>query len=230
MTRLFYTCILICSFFIVSAQNIGNYVVKAGEIPEKAISPGDIYFFPAFTKGTAILKNGSTSAQKFNYNCLLDELQFLSASGDTLAIAEPALLRKVEIDSQVYYYEKGYLRQIAKTDKYTLALKERIFPADRRKASAYGGTSGTSAIDNYSNIYRDGRFFKLESKEEILFKKQQQFFLGNIYDHFIVADKRGFHDVFADKRNIISDYIKQEKINFNDPEDIKKLFNYCTSN
>ena len=230
MIRLFYTCFLISYFFTASGQNSETYIVKAGEVPEKAISPAHIYFFSSFTNGTATLKNGSTSAQRFNYNCLLDELQFLSVNGDTLAIAEPGLLRKVEIDSAVYYYDKGYLRQIAKTDKNTLALKERIFPVDRRKASAYGGTSGSSAIDNYSNIYRDGRFFKLESREDILFKKQRQFFLGNKYDHFIPAEKRGFYDVFADKRNIISDFIKQQKINFNNPDDVKKLFDYCTSN
>lgn len=230
MIRLLFISLLLSSLIVTaSAQNASRFVVKAGEIPEKAIPAEEIYFLPAFTNGTAILKNGSKSNQAFNYNCLLDELQFLSAKGDTLAIAEPALLRNVFIDTVLYYYNKGYLRQLAKADKYTLAVKERLFMGDRRKTGAYGSTSGTSAIDNYSNIYRDGRAFKLESKEDIIFKKEQLFYIGDAYDNFMPADKKGFYDVFAKKRDLISEYIKQEKINFNDANHIKKLFFYCAN-
>ncbi|OJY81488.1 MAG: hypothetical protein BGP13_03515 [Sphingobacteriales bacterium 40-81] len=226
MTRLFCTCLFLIAVTAVPAQH-KLFLVKAGEVPEKAIPVEEIYFFSSFTNGTAILKNGSRSNQRFNYHCLLDELQFLSG-GDTLAIAEPGLLHKVDIDSITYYYYKGYLRQLMKMDKYTLAVKERITMGDRRKEGAYGISSGTSAIDNYSNIYRDGRAFRLQTKEDVFFKKEYTFYLGDVYDHFILADKKGFYNFFSEKRRAIDNYIKVEKINFNNIDDVKKLFLFCT--
>lgn len=227
MIRLFCVSFCLVCVAISAAQTNKRFLVKSGEVPEKVIPAEEIYFFPSFTSGTATLKNGSKSTGKFNYNCFSGDLLFLSGN-DTLAIAEPALLRKVEIDSIVYYYDKGYVRQLLKAGENTLAVKERLSMGDRRKSGAYGSTSGSSAIDNYSNIYRDGRAFRLQSNEDILFKKEYTFFIGNAYDHFVPADKKGFHDVFAEKRGIINDYIRNEKINFNNPEDVKKLFLYCT--
>lgn len=227
MIRLVYIGIFLCCFTIASSQTQKRFLVKAGEIPEKTIPIEEIYFFPSFTQGTAILKNGSKSTQRFNYNCLLGELQFISGN-DTLSLAEPALVQRVNIDSTVYYFDKGYLRQLLTSGKYTLAVKENIFVGDRRKAGAYGGTSGTSAIDNYSNVFRDGRGFQLELREDVLFKKDYLLFIGDAYSHFTIADKKGFHDVFAGKRNDINEYIKLEKINFNNTDDVKKLFLYCT--
>lgn len=229
MIRLFYISIFLSFVCCANAQSAKRFLVKAGEIPEKTIPAEEIYFLPSFTSGIATLKNGAKSSQKFNYNCLIDELQFLSGK-DTLSLAEPELLRKVDIDSIVYYYEKGYLRQVLKTDKYTLVVRERLTLGDRRKSGAYGSTSGTSAIDNYSNIYRDGRAFQLESKEDVFFKKEYALFLGDTYDRFVQADKKGFYDLFAGKRNDINNFIKAEKINFNKAEDVKKLFLYCTGN
>lgn len=227
MIRLFCVSLFLLSVAIAAAQTNKRFLVKSGEVPEKIIPVEEIYFFPSFTNGTATLKNGSKSTGKFNYNSFAEELLFLSGN-DTLAIAEPGLLRKVEIDSIVYYYDKGYVRQLLKAGDNTLAVKERLSMGDRRKSGAYGTTSGTSAIDNYTNIYRDGRAFQLELKEDVLFKKEYTLFIGDAYGHFVPADKKGFYDVFAEKRGIISDYIKGEKINFNNPDDVKKLFLYCT--
>lgn len=228
MQRLLYTAMFALVLVNVSAQDNNQYLVKAGEIPEKAIPNEVIYALPAFKEGSAILRNGAKSNHRFNYNCLLDELQFLTVTGDTLSIAEPELLQKVLIDSTTYYFQKGYLKQLIRDGKFTLAVNERLLQADSKKQAAYGGSSSTSAIDNYSNIYGGGRMFKLEVKRDYYFRKVQHFFLGNVYDQFIRADKRGFYELFPGKRTQIGDYIKQQKINFNDQGDVKKLFLFCT--
>lgn len=227
MQRLLFTCLIAIITYPCFAQEYKQHLVKAGQIPEKAIPLEEIYFFDSFKTGVAIHKNNSKSQMKFNYNCLLDELQFLTPAGDTLAIAEPELLWKIEVDSTAYFYQKGYLRQITRKGKFSLAVRERLTRADSKKQAAYGSSSSTSAIDNFSNIYRDGRVFKLELKQDMVFRKAQQLFLGNAYDHFIRADKRGFSDLFPSKRDAIADFIKAEKINFNDPEEVERLFLFC---
>ena len=132
-----------------AAQAQKRYIVKAGESPDEVI-PGEAkYILPAFTEGTAFLRSGASVKQRFNYNYLLDEMQFLNVNGDTLAIADPALVKYISIDTLVYYYDKGYLRQITNTKSYKLAVKQQMIQIPDKVGTAYGGSSGSSAVTTY---------------------------------------------------------------------------------
>lgn len=99
------------------AQQEKSYPVKAGEIPGEVLPKEAIYVLPAFATGTAFLKDGTSSMLRFNYNFLLDEMHFINEKGDTLAIADPLLINSVVIDSMVFYYDKGYLREISRAGR-----------------------------------------------------------------------------------------------------------------
>ncbi|HRP54836.1 hypothetical protein [Agriterribacter sp.] len=61
-----------------AAQTQKRYIGKSGESPD-AVIPGEAkYILPAFTEGTAFLRSGASVKQRFNYNCLLDEMRFLN--------------------------------------------------------------------------------------------------------------------------------------------------------
>ncbi|MBX3256610.1 MAG: hypothetical protein KF862_20910 [Chitinophagaceae bacterium] len=215
----------VCSMY---AQDPKTYPVKAGESPDIVIPAEAKYFLPAFTDGSAFLRNGALSKQLFNYNRLLDEMQFLTPSGDTLTIAEPDLLTYIQLDSAIFYYEKGYLREVEKAGVYTLAIRERLIQVSDKVEGAYGASSGTSAITTYANMYTSGTTYKLNVKRNVSFARAQAFFIGDRYNHFSRADKKGFTEAFPDKKEIIGEYIRNKKINFHNPDDIKKLFRLCT--
>lgn len=223
-----FVCMILCCAQYAHAQSPQTYPVKAGQSPDEVIPSEIKYFLPTFTDGTAWLRNGAVSRHMFNYNRLLDEMQFLTPAGDTLTIAEPLVIKYVQLDSGVFYYEKGWLREIEKSGDYTLVIKERLLQMPDKVEGAYGTTSGTSAITTYSNIYTSGTVFKLNVRRDVLFVRAQAFFIGDRFNHFERADKKGFADVFPNKKAAIAEYIKTEKINFNHPGDIKKLFRFCT--
>lgn len=212
------------------AQKPQTYPVKAGQSPDLFIPAEAKYFLPKFAEGTAFLRNGAVSRHTFNYNRLLDEMQFITPAGDTLAVAEPTVIKYIQLDSGIFFYEKGYLREIEKAGTMKLAIKERLIQIPDKIEGAYGTTSGTSAITTYANIYTAGTIYKLNVKRDVLFVKAQAFFIGDQYNHFTKADKKGFANSFPLKKEAIGDYIRAEKINFNHPEDIKKLFRFCTQN
>ncbi len=210
------------------AQTEKKYSVTAGEVPDRVI-PFDVrYAFPAFMEGVAELRTGAALQYKFNYNYLLDEIQFVTASGDTLAIAEPASLKKVRIDSAVYYYRKGYIRELKNKAGYILGMRRLIIQAPDKKQGGYDVYSGSSSITNYSSIISGNKAYALEVKRDALFMPSIQYFLGDEFGNFEKADKKTFLRVFEEKKNGVQEYIKENNINFNIAADIALLFEFCT--
>ncbi len=221
------TLLLVFIYFGGIAQTPGRYIVKPGEIPDKVLPAEAVYYFPAFVKGELAFKNGGKSQQRFNYNCLLDELQFLTVGGDTLTIATPYDIMKVNIDSATYYFDKGYLREVYQENGFKLALRERLVQGDAKKEAAYGSTSGTSAISSLESVRIGDNIFRLEAKREILFVKRQAFFLGNRYNQFVPANKKGFAITFSEKKTLIETFIKENKTDFTNPDDLRNLLKSC---
>ncbi len=208
-------------------QTRERYIVKPGEIPDKVLPAEAVYYFPEFKKGEVSFKIGGKSTQLFNYNCLVDEMQFLTAGGDTLTIAEPHDIMAVTVDSVTYYFDKGYLREIGKQNGYKLALRERLVQSDAKKEAAYGTTSGTGAINSLQSVRMGNNVFNLEMKREVLFVKRHAFYIGNRYNQFAFATKKGFATVFPEKKKLIETFIKEHKTNFSKPEDLQELLEAC---
>jgi len=225
--RSLWTLILVLATLQGLAQSREQYTVKPGEIPDKVLPAEAVYYFPEFRKGEANFKTGGKSTQQFNYNCLLDELQFLAAGGDTLAIAEPHEIRMIQIDSVIFYFDKGYLRQVSTQNGYKIAVRERLIQTDAKKEAAYGSTSGTGAINSIESVRMGNNVFKLEVRREVLFAKRHAFYIGDRYNRFSPASKKGFASLFPEKKKLIETFVKEQHTDFNSPGDLQRLLEAC---
>ena len=209
-----------------SAQNQKAYSVKVGEIPNHVLPNEAMYVLPAFTRGIAWFRNGSSSAQRFNYNFLLDEMHFINERGDTLAIADPVLISSVVIDSMLFYYDKGYVREIFKHGVYKLAVKQQMVQIADKTRGGYDIASGSSSIKTYGYINNsNSRIYRLQVEKDVLFREEIYFYIADASNHFLKADKKNFHALFEDKT--ITKYLKEHKVNFNKGEDMKALLQFC---
>jgi hypothetical protein len=168
--RLFLAIILLYGN-LVSAQTGKSWPVKVGEIPNQALPIEAMYVLPNFTTGTAFLRDGTSSIQRFNYNYLQDEMQFINNKGDTMTIADPALLKRVEIDSMVFYYDRIFVRQIFSAGKYKLAIRQEMVQIADKTRGAYDAASGASSIKTYGSInHENSRIYQLQVKKDVLFE------------------------------------------------------------
>lgn len=218
----------VCLLFTVGAvaQNAKSYQVKVGEIPNKVLPREAMYTSPSFKEGTAWLRNGTSLIQLFNYNFLLGEMHFIDAAGDTLAVADPVLIKYVVIDSMVFYYEKHFVQQILKSGNYKLALRQEMVQIADKTRGAYDAASGASSIQTYGSINNSSQIYQLQVKKDVLFQKKVSYYLLDEYNHFFKADKKNFFAFFPEKN--ITKYQKEQKINFNKEEDLKTLLRFCT--
>lgn len=229
--RLLIIAAILLSGVFTKAQSRERYPVKSGESPAEVIPFKAQFLLPAFKKGNAYMHDGTHAYQDFNYSRLLGEVMFIAPAGDTLAIAEPKEIDYIQVDSIIFYYNKGYLRQIEKAGSYKLVVKEQLMEFPDKVEGAYGTTSGNYAVTTYSNLYvNNSKMTKLTVKRDVVFSGVQFFFIGDQYNHFYKADKKGFADLFPNKKDTMVEYIKNEKLNLNNAEDITKLFRFCTAN
>ncbi len=220
--------LLIPMFYInmASAQKAKQYPVKVGEIPNKVLPREAMYLSPAFNNGTAFFRDGTSAEMPFNYNFLLDEMHFLDDAGDTLAIANPELLSSVVIDSLVFYFDRGYLRQVSKHGNYKLVVKQEMVQIADKTRSAYDIASGSSSIKTYGSINNgNSRIYKLQVEKDVLFKEVKSYYIADASDHFLKADKKSFYTLFeVDK---VRKYMRAHKVNFNNEEDLQGLLMFC---
>ena len=221
--------ILAMSIFCIvkgSAQTEKVYSVKMGEVPDKIIPREAVYLLPGFTQGVVFLKDGSSSTQRFNYNSLLDEIHFISVQGDTLAIAEPALINSVEIDSIKFYYDSGYIQQISTQGNYKLAVKHIWKQIPGKKTGGYDMGSDAGAIETFSTFSNsNGPIGRLRVPKDVVFKNEKSFYIGDRFNHFQKANKKNINALFVNKN--IAQYLEEHNVDFTKEEGMKALLQFC---
>lgn len=220
--------VLLCEFLVAvaSGQALKEYRVKAGEISGKTLPNEAKYMLPAFKMGTAFFRDGSSSNTFLNYNFLLDEMHFINESGDTVAIAEPGLIRIIALDSMNFYYDRGFLCQIMKLGDYKLAVRRQMIQISDKKRGGYDAATAGAAIDTYASISTgNGPKARLQVQKDVLFKEELSFYLADFSNTFFKANKKGFYALFPEEK--IKSYTNGHKVNFKDEADLKALFQFC---
>ncbi|MEP6750227.1 MAG: hypothetical protein ABJB86_20985 [Bacteroidota bacterium] len=190
-------------------------------LPEKGI-----YRFPLFNDGTIVFRNGNISAVKLNYNITLDEMHFISDTGDTLSIAEPALVNFISSNGSRFYYNKGYLQAIDSANDIILAFKQ-VLSIQQLRPAAYGTTEPHEGLRNYSFYTGNGQTVRLGEEEKIKVTSHDIYYFGDAYGHFSKAGKEFIFGHFEKQHEAVSEFIKTNHINFNVLKDLSKMMAFC---
>jgi hypothetical protein len=211
----------------INAQDSTRIYIPAGKSFSDVAGLDKVYRFSNFTNGQVNFRDGSISAAKLNYNFLNAELEFISPSGDTLAIVkEQALnIKNVIIDSITFYYYDGYLEQMAHNESGKLLKRQFYSIKGREKMGAYGLPSTSSAVDSYSS-YTDqtGRTRTLSVRENLTLVITTEYFIGDTYNIVLRANKKNMLDLYPKKRTQIESYLRTNHVNFASGKDLQKLF------
>ena len=102
-------------------------------------------------------------------------------------------------------------------------MNQQLRLRDRQKIGAYGGASPLSAIDQYKS-YTDGhRAYKLDVREDRIYSRDTTYYIGDRFNHFILANKKNLLKRFSKHERKIEKYLQENAVNFNKEKDMKKL-------
>ena len=194
------------------AQDSTFVTIKTGQSVKDVLTTVDIYHYPQFTNGKVFLRDGTKAAGKMNYNRLYGQMLFINPIGDTLALADEKNVKFIVIDRDTFYYDGGYLRLMANSGVVKLAEKQIWVLADIRKIGTHNRPTTTVAVTSFSS-YTDGhdaaKSKDLIMNEDVVLRKETQYYFGDKFNLFVPASKKGLLQLFPKEQQEIDNYLKE---------------------
>jgi len=209
------------------AQKQTTFKINPGEKVMTAIPREEMYSYPDFTPGNVYFKNDQYSPARLNFNALIGEIQFIDAKGDTLSLANEETIKKVVIKSDTFYYDNGYLKVLSNAGDYKLAQKQMFVFVNRQKLGGFGETS-SAGIETYDRLSYKTFFSDLVAQEILILAKQTILYIGDRFHHFKVVNQKSLKDAFPKKQKEYKIYVKENKVDFSNENDVKKLLDFLS--
>jgi hypothetical protein len=203
-----------------------QWTVNPGESIREVLGDSVIYRYPQFTRGTVYYKDGTVSHGTLNLNLLIDEMQFIAPSKDTLAIANENTISYITIQADTFYFDKVYIELIYGNDAAKLGKHEIIKLNDITKEGAYGQMSSTSSISTTNSFAINDQSYNLTEKKIITLKKETIFFIGDSLNNFLPAVKKNIYKMFSTKTSAIEPFIQENKPVLNNETDLMRLIDF----
>ncbi|MBG9376460.1 hypothetical protein I5907_09465 [Panacibacter sp. DH6] len=204
-----------------------EFRVKAGDDITTKISEHGKYRFTAFKQGRIYYDYGKSASAKFNYNYLVEEMQFINPDGDTLSIANPEQVKYVVFDSAIYYYNEGFIELVKNLDSVKIGKKQKL-KIVYEKIGAYGQPTNSSAIDNNKFYLENNTFYRLTINQDAIIKKQTTWYIiSDKEERPVEADKAGFTKLFPQHKDDIKVFTKENNDALKTADGLARLLSIC---
>ena len=226
MKPLLLLLLILIGYADLSAQDSTFVTIKAGHRVNDVLTPAEIYYYPQFTSGKVFFRDGSKAMGKMNYTRLFDQMLFISPKGDTLALADEKNIKFITIDQDTFYFDEGYVRLILNKGDVKLAEKQIWIVADVRKIGTHNKATSTVAItslDSYTDRASRAKSYDLLINEDMLIRKETQYFFGDKYNHFVRSGKKKLLLLFPKEQPGIESYLKENKVDFDRKDDLERI-------
>ena len=132
--------------------------LRAQEAARKAIPDDVFYLMPEFCQGVVYLRGQAPAQGKMNICAVDNTLRFLDEDGTELEASGADNIVKVQLDTVWFLRSRGiFYRMYPATFDMGVALKRDVRVQTDTKQGAYGGSSQTSSIREYSSLYGQNR-------------------------------------------------------------------------
>ena len=202
--------------------------LKAQEGEEVVIKYPEQYLFPDFTVGKVAMKTGKDIFLILNYSMVLEKMMFLQR-GQVYEMLNYDNVDTIYLqDKKFIPYNKIFL-EVALEDKIPLFVRHVGRVLGPSKPAAYGGKSEVSSSSYISFLSTTGEPFRMKNLEELNLKHDYFYWISINGEMKSFITKKQFLQYFPDKKSIIRQYMRQNSIKFDRPEDVKKLVEFCNT-
>lgn len=186
------------------------------------------YLFPAFVKGTVLLKSGSAKEAKMNYNKVTEEMVF-DQNGKYLAISNISDVDTVVLSGRKFIPAGTGFYEVLVNAPITLfaQYKAKLLPK-KEESSALGASSPTASSATYSVLLANNRgIYELKLSEDVEVVDNSGFLILHNSALSGFSGKKQFLKLFPDKSSQLEQFIKENKLDMGNPEHLVKLVTYC---
>ena len=231
---------LLSCFPSLSQRNIGRALDMENEEVafvnrlSKLIPTTERYQYSEFQDGRVFYTTHKESnLTKLNYDRYFSHASMINEKGDTLFVANFAIVKYVLIDRALFYYDnhKGYFEILSNPDDFVrLVVQRQLNIVKREVLKDYEKPQTTSTKKLFSAIYVPVN--PVLSREKVTLSKDDIFYLMNKKDETILTSKAAFLKSFPKRKQEIENHLQQmtrqrSRVKFDQEEDLKKLLQFC---
>lgn len=184
------------------------------------------YVLPEFAKGVVIFNNGEKSEGNLNISTIDQSLLFISPEGEILAARDNDEVSRVSIKGRSFVRSRGnYIELIKMSGDAVLSACRRVSFLETEKEGAYGKASPTTSVTSISSITDGGQRYDLANNltTPFVYKVIPYLYRDGA---FYMATKKSFQKAFPSKKKLIESYVKENRVDFENFEEVEALFNY----
>jgi hypothetical protein len=184
------------------------------------------YLYNAFLDGKVISKDGTYGKAKLNFNCLTNEMIFITPKNDTLKLARPEETSMVTIASDTFCFFKNTF--LLKITHYAVApnlfQRQDMRHVDDEKMGAYGYSSlgSNSSTTSFSN----GVTTQISEDKNMVFKRNGEALISNDKNDFFPIKQATFNKLFPKYRTQIKTFVVENKLDLEKQDDIIQVVDY----
>ncbi|HTF17312.1 MAG TPA: hypothetical protein VK658_04520 [Chryseolinea sp.] len=194
------------------AQSDKQLKQPAHVLPQNLSWWDSIYLFPAFKEGRLVFTTGFSPEEtvRLNYNMYSAQMDMINSNGDTLQVEPLKTMKSLLLDSNLFYYDpqRGYLELVlpgkVKLASRTFLMLTKI--EEQRQLEDYRG----KALD-YDTYYR----------------RVSTYFFIDDSDRIRSASPAAIRNMLPTYKKTVSEYIRNESIDFARKDDLIKLIKHC---
>jgi hypothetical protein len=183
------------------------------------------YILPEFIKGTVLMKSKTTNSTMLNYNALTEEMIF-DNKGNKMAMARLEEIDTVYIDGRKFFPLQGRFVEILYQNRVDLYARHKCSVIDPGKPAAYGGTSQTSSVTSYSSFFSNGQAYQLKLPDGFTTKPYTEYLLKKDGKLTMFVTLRQLSKLFSEKSDQFKKYVKENKVDIEDPDAVAELVKY----
>ena len=188
------------------------------------------YLFNDFQKSLIYYKDGRVFSVKVNYNLARNAFMFIDENDNNniKLFAEPDMVRTLKIDNRIFQLDSKGLAQEHLNQEPYLAVTYRGKSRPEGKQVGYGGRSETASVDSYSSIQSGGHSYNLETEKIILADVEKRYTIKKNKKQKQFQSSKQFLKLYPkEQEETIKEYIKSNKINFDEPQQVLQLVKYA---
>lgn len=185
------------------------------------------FLFNEFKNGNIYYRDGRQFTNiPLNYNLITHQFVFIDKKdgNQEKEFTEPGMIVAIEIDKRTFLPPSEGATEIIQAEPPFYVSYEGTIR--RTKATSYGGETMTASVDTYSQIRGVGTVGGTEGTKQSLAatNKVYKIKVGKKNKRFTSA--KDFLRLFPDKKEVLEKYIEEQKINFEDVNQVLGLYNY----
>lgn len=205
-------------------QNRVDVTADRGDDLNQYILDSVKYVNEDFKPGVVTFRDGSVSRGAVNITTLEQAVLFISPEGEIQQLANIKEVARVSIGKRMFFrHNEAFVELMELVGDVGIGAVHRTSILDAQAKGAFGMVSETTAISSMTTLSDNGQLYSLAKNLNVpvLYKKVPYIYRN---ESFSVASKKSFIKAFPSKKGAIEAYLKEHKVDFDEYDDVKALF------